>query len=197
MTGSREAHLVELVDEGGLPIGECRVDEAHRAPGRLHRAFSVILVDPDGRILLQQRAATKTRFPLRWGNTCCGHPGPGESLVEAANRRLGEELGAAPVALTEFGVYVYYAEDPATGRVEFEYDHVLCGELSPGEPLVPDPDEVAGLRWIHRDELAAGMAHDPSRYAPWLDGVTRRLFRPDRPTVTGRADDAPERLGGR
>ena len=50
----------------------------------LHRAFSVLLFDDDGRTLLQQRAAVKSRFPSRWANTCCGHPGPGEPVVEAA-----------------------------------------------------------------------------------------------------------------
>ena len=46
-----------------------------------------------GRTLLQQRAAAKTRFPLRWANACCGHPAPGEAVTVAAARRLGEELG--------------------------------------------------------------------------------------------------------
>ncbi len=52
-------------------------------------------VDAAGRVLLQQRAAVKTRFPLRWANSCCGHPAPGEALAVAANRRLREELGIA------------------------------------------------------------------------------------------------------
>ena len=70
----------------GRPIGSATVDEAHQAPGQLHRAFSVFLRDADGRVLLQQRAAAKTRFPLRWANTCCGHPAPGE---ESGSRPRG------------------------------------------------------------------------------------------------------------
>lgn len=208
MTPSREAHLVELVDDGGNPVGECTVDESHRPPGRLHRAFSVFLVDPAGRVLLQQRAATKTRFPLRWANSCCGHPAPGQSLADAANRRLGEELGLAPVELTELGVYVYFAEDPVTGRVEFEYDHVLLGEVAADVPLAPDADEVAELRWVTRDELAAELVDDPEQHAPWLTGVAQLLAGhaltvgavPGSPTAdlaAGPADEAPERTGER
>nr|WP_249412386.1 hypothetical protein [Micromonospora endophytica] len=74
MPPSREAHLVELVDDAGHAVGETTVAAAHRPPGQLHRAFSVLLVAPDGRMLLQRRAAAKTRFPLRWANSCCGHP---------------------------------------------------------------------------------------------------------------------------
>ncbi|MFF0470140.1 isopentenyl-diphosphate Delta-isomerase [Micromonospora zamorensis] len=204
---SREDHLVELVDENGEAHGETTVAAAHQAPGQLHRAFSVLLVDSDGQVLLQRRAAVKTRFPLRWANACCGHPQPGESLAEAANRRLREELGAGPVELTEVGVYVYYAEDPATGRVEFEYDHVLRGDFLPGAPLLPDPDEVAELRWADPTVLEAELDLDPRSYAPWLGGVVNRLLHPSGSTsgapglaVTPpalSADDSAERSGGR
>ncbi|SCE67059.1 isopentenyl-diphosphate delta-isomerase [Micromonospora viridifaciens] len=202
---SREGHLVELVDDAGHALGEATVAAAHQPPGRLHRAFSVLLVDPDGRILLQQRAAAKTRFPLRWANSCCGHPLPGQPLIEAANRRLAEELGVGPVDLTEVGVHVYRAGDPATGRVEVEYDHVLRADVPADLPTRPDPAEVATLRWVDPYELEAALDVDPSTYAPWLGGVVHRLLRPAHPAA-GRSgvippgrpvDDAPERSGGR
>jgi isopentenyl-diphosphate delta-isomerase len=167
----REEHLVELVDDQGRAVGAATVADAHQAPGRLHRAFSVFLRDSEGRLLVQQRAAVKTRFPLRWGNTCCGHPGPGETVAEAAGRRLEEELDVRDIALTEVGVYTYRATDPATGRIEHEYDHVLLGSLPDGVVPQPDPDEVADLRWVALDELSAGLAATPDSYAPWLAGV--------------------------
>ena len=204
MTDSRERHLVELVDDGGLPIGSETVEVAHQRPGRLHRAFSVVLMDPDGRVLLQRRAAVKTRFPLRWANTCCGHPAPGEEVAVSANRRLKEELGAAPVALTEVGVYVYYAEDPATGRVEWEYDHVLLGPVTGDVDLVPDPDEVAELAWVDPSALPRSIRDEPSRYSPWLAGVINQVATARNGGSVGAAagpadadGDAAERSGGR
>lgn len=172
---ARESELVELVDDGGGFTGTATVLDAHRAPGMLHRAFSVFLRRPDGRVLLQQRAAVKTRFPLRWGNTCCGHPVPGEEVVVSAGRRLGEELDVPPVALREVGVYVYFAEDPVTGLVEREYDHVLLGDVPADTEFRPDPEEVAKLRWVTVDTLLQEIAESPATYAPWLEGVTRRL----------------------
>ncbi|MEH0823203.1 MULTISPECIES: isopentenyl-diphosphate Delta-isomerase [Micromonospora] len=194
----RETHLVELVDDDGRVVGETTVAAAHQPPGRLHRAFSVLLVDPQGRVLLQQRAAVKTRFPLRWANSCCGHPLPGQSPAEAANRRLAEELGVDPVDLTEVGVYLYYAEDPATGRVEFEYDHVLRADVPADLVTRPDPDEVADLRWVDPGAVVADLDAHPREYAPWLGGVVNRLLHPadaSRPGVP--ATEAPERSGGR
>jgi isopentenyl-diphosphate delta-isomerase len=191
MTAPRERHPVELVGTDGTAVGSTTVDQAHRTPGQLHRAFSVFLRDPAGRVLLQQRAASKTRFPLRWANTCCGHPMPGESLTVAAARRLVEEIGVGGVALTEVGVYTYYAEDPATGRVEYEYDHVLLGDLPDDRSVLPDPDEVAEVRWVAPGELRDALGADPRSYAPWLAGVTDRLLAHLHP------DQAPERSVGR
>jgi isopentenyl-diphosphate delta-isomerase len=77
--------------------------------------------------------------------------------------------------LTEIGVHLYRAEDPGTGRVEFEYDHVLRGEFAADRSVLPDPDEVADLRWMYPDELRADLDADPTAYAPWLGGVLSRL----------------------
>jgi isopentenyl-diphosphate Delta-isomerase len=192
----RESQKVELVDTSGHPMGSTTVEDAHQAPGRLHRAFSVFLRDPDGRVLVQQRAAVKTRFPLRWANSCCGHPGPGEEVAAAARQRLIEELGVTSLPpLTEVGVYTYFAEDPATGRVEHEYDHVLVGEVPAGLAIRPDPDEVAGTRWVTVAALLGEMARDSRAYAPWLFGVTTRLAEASPGGMPSR--DAPERSGGR
>ncbi|BCJ43778.1 isopentenyl-diphosphate Delta-isomerase [Actinoplanes ianthinogenes] len=172
----RETHLVEVVDHDGQAVGTMTVADAHQEPGKLHRAFSVFLQDAQGRVLLQQRAAVKTRFPLRWANSCCGHPGPGESVTEAAGRRLSEELSVRDIALTELGTYTYWAADMVTSRVEFEYDHVLVGHLPDGVVPVPDPDEVAELRWVSPLALHAEIAASPEDYAPWLSGVLEVLF---------------------
>jgi isopentenyl-diphosphate delta-isomerase len=169
----REQLPVELVDRAGRAIGACPVREAHTAPGRLHRAFSVLVYDPAGRVLLQQRAAVKTRFALRWSNSCCGHPAPGQGLAAAAQARLTEELGitAAQVTpLTEAGVLRYRAEDAATKRVEYEWDHVLVATLANGVPA-PDESEVRQVRWASQGPLAAEIDARPDEFTPWLAGV--------------------------
>jgi isopentenyl-diphosphate Delta-isomerase len=185
---SRELQLVELVDSGGAATGSATVDQAHRPPGMLHRAFSVFLRDAEGRVLLQQRAEAKTRFPLRWGNTACGHPGPGEDLIVAAQRRLAEEVGVRGVPLSAVGVYPYYAEDPVSGRVEYEYDHVLVGEVPHGIEMSPDPAEVADLKWVPVPELTAAVASETRSYVPWLRGVLAVLTSP---SLTVPAQTAP------
>ena len=171
----REAQLVELVDASGVAVGESTVAHAHAAPGVLHRAFSVHLMDEQGRLLLQRRAARKTRFARRWANACCGHPGPGEKVAAAALRRLTEELSVEGVPLAEIGVYPYRADDPATGHVEYEYDHVLLGRVADGLPVHPDPAEVDEVRWVTLASLGAELRAEPDSFAPWLSGVVALL----------------------
>jgi isopentenyl-diphosphate delta-isomerase len=175
MMADRERHPVELVDQMGRAVGIRTVGEAHQAPGRLHRAFSVVIIDDTGRLLLQRRSASKTRFASLWANACCGHPAPGQSVAASANQRLAEELGLGPVVLTEAGIYVYYAKDPAAGRVEFEYDHVLVAKVAGDVLLEPDPVEIADIQWVNRQQLEGSLDTNPEDYAPWLVGVIARL----------------------
>ena len=170
-----ELDLVELVSPDGVAIGSSTVADAHTADGLLHRAFSVLLFDGPERTLLQRRAKSKTRFPLKWANACCGHPVPGEPVIDAATRRLFEELGVREVDLVEVGVYPYHAEDRSTGRVEREYDHVLVGRVPADVVMAPDGAEVAATRWVAVSELRAALdgSEGDTDHAPWLRGVLR------------------------
>src|SRR5688500_18881082 len=87
-----EEESVLLVDPRDNIIGEAPKLQAHRE-GKLHRAISVFLFDPDGRILLQRRAEGKYHSAGLWSNACCTHPRAGETTHAAAQRRLGEEMG--------------------------------------------------------------------------------------------------------
>lgn len=160
--------LVVTVDEAGTPIGTAPRLAAHRAGGIRHLAVSVVLRDPEGRVLLQQRATAKALFGGRWSNTACTHPLPHEPPADAAHRRLREELGVS-AALTRAGQFAYEALDPDSGLSENELDHVFVGLLS--RDPVPDPAEVAAVRWIDPTALAEEIEAAPERFTPWLGSV--------------------------
>lgn len=163
--------LVELVDADGTPIGECGVTDAHLPPGRLHRAFSVMLFDASGRMLMHQRALDKSRFAGRWTNTCCSHPAPGADLETFARQRVEEELGLRVGPLREMGHFVYRAADPQSGTVEHEFDHVLVGECDT-DPR-PDPAEIHTWQWLAPQQVRQDLQDHPQRYTPWLVDVLR------------------------
>ncbi|WP_129843302.1 isopentenyl-diphosphate Delta-isomerase [Streptomyces sp. RFCAC02] len=162
-----EPIMLELVDEDGTTIGTAEKLAAHRAPGRLHRAFSVFLFDASGRLLLQRRAHGKYHSPGVWSNTCCGHPLPGEAPFLAATRRTTEELGAAPESLRAVGTVRYNHPDPLSGLVEQEYNHLFAGLVA--APLRPDPAEVAETEFVTAAELARLRAGDT--FSAWFGTV--------------------------
>ena len=83
---------VVLVDKDNNVQGFMEKMEAHQK-GLLHRAFSVFVFNSNNELLLQQRAHIKYHSGGLWTNTCCSHPRKNESFLDAANRRLNEEMG--------------------------------------------------------------------------------------------------------
>lgn len=165
--------IVILVNEADQEIGTQEKLAAHQNGGQLHRAFSVFLFHPDGRMLLQRRALTKYHFGGLWTNACCSHPRPGEATRDAANRRLQEELGIS-ADIEEAFSFVYRAEDAVSGLTEHEFDHVFIGAFD-GDP-VPNPEEVAEVAWVHPDALLADLAENPTRYTPWFHIALERVM---------------------
>ncbi|WP_411072708.1 isopentenyl-diphosphate Delta-isomerase [Streptomyces sp. cmx-4-25] len=156
--------MLELVDEDGRTIGTAEKLAAHRAPGLLHRAFSVFLFDESGRLLLQRRALGKYHSPGVWSNTCCGHPYPGEAPFAAAARRTFEELGVSPSLLAEAGTVRYNHPDPDSGLVEQEFNHLFVG-LVQAEPR-PDPEEIEDTVFVTPAELSERHAAAP--FSAWF-----------------------------
>lgn len=166
-----EQEQVVLVDERDVEVGVAPKLAAHTDP-RLHRAFSVFVFDPQGRMLLQRRADGKYHSAGLWSNTACGHPRPGEPTAQAAARRLGEEMGF--LCPLEHRTMMLYRADVGAGLVEHELDHIFVGTFQ-GDPA-PHPDEVSEWRWASPADLHADVAAAPERYTPWFRLALEKLF---------------------
>ena len=153
-----------LVDAEDREIGVAEKFQCHEGDGLLHRAFSVFVYGPDGRVLLQQRSAAKPLWPMYWSNACCGHPLSGEDVQAAAERRTHEELGIFCKARFLYK-FIYQARYSA-GYSEHELCHVFQSDYV-GE-LAPDPAEIAAWRWIAPDELTREIERHPERFSPWM-----------------------------
>jgi isopentenyl-diphosphate Delta-isomerase len=163
---------VVLVDDNDKPIGKELKSKVHHADTPLHRAFSVFILNSRGELLLQQRGRTKKTWPLVWSNSCCGHPGPGESRDEAATRRLREELGLHHVKLWNvLPDYRYRAE--LQGVVENEICPVFVGFTS--EKPNPRQGEVEAIEWIRWDEFISQVKRNTDDYSPWCVEEAQQL----------------------
>jgi isopentenyl-diphosphate delta-isomerase len=152
-----------LVDEKNRATGVGGKTPVHRA-GLLHRAFSIFIVDDQGRILLQRRSRRKYHSGGLLANSCCGHPRPGETTQAAARRRLTEELGIqAPLT---FGFFSRYRAELDGGMQENEFVYVYFGPLT-AQPH-PDPAEVSDVEFASADEIARRIARRPDDFVYWL-----------------------------
>ena len=154
---------VVLVDKNDNQIGLMSKMEAHQK-GTLHRAFSIFLFNSENQILLQKRSSNKYHSGGLWTNTCCSHPRDEESVIDAGNRRLFEEMGIK-TELKEAFNFTYKAE-LENGLIEHEYDHVLIGEFN-GTPIL-NKDEAEDWKWISMEDVRKDIVENETDYTVWF-----------------------------
>lgn len=162
-------HVI-LVDRDDKAVGTMEKMEAHRK-GVLHRAFSILLFNDEGKMLLQKRSKNKYHSSGLWTNTCCSHPLPGETLPEATQRRLKEEMGieVAPV----FSHTFIYKAELDNHLTEHELDHVFIGTFN-GIPDI-NRKEVEDWKFVDVNELKQDMMKNPSAYTEWFKLIVKEI----------------------
>jgi isopentenyl-diphosphate delta-isomerase len=154
---------VVLVDSNDKAMGTMEKLEAHKK-GLLHRAISVFIFNDKKELLLQRRAFDKYHSGGLWTNTCCSHPYPNEKIIDAANRRLEEEMGII-TSLKKCFDFVYHAK-LENDLIEHEYDHVFVGfsNQTPHLNLV----EASSFKWLSMDEIKSEIVKHPHEYTEWF-----------------------------
>ena len=157
---------VILVDGSDSPVGTEEKTRCHLPDGRLHRAFTALLFDGDGRLILARRAAEKMLWPGCWDGTFASHPREDETYVSSGERRMPEELGVAGSLdyLHKFEYHVPYGDVGSENEV--------CGTLI---GVVEDPGKIACVRGeieevkaVGPSELLEEIGRDPKAYCPWM-----------------------------
>ena len=152
-----------LVDKNDVQTGTMEKMEAHKQ-GLLHRAFSIFIFNNNGEFLLQQRALNKYHNGGLWTNTCCSHPLPGENVLNAAYRRLSEEMGFTTKLSPAFD-FIYNATFD-DGLTEHEFDHVFTG-IYEGEIKV-DKTEVSDYCYKKLKDIDDSLQMHPQKYTEWF-----------------------------
>lgn len=161
---------VILLDQNDNPIGEMEKMEAHYK-GLLHRAISVFITDSDGNWLLQQRTFEKYHSRGKWSNSCCSHPEPGETALQAAERRLMQEMGMK-ANLSHLFTFTYKAS-LENGLTEHETDHVFWG-ITDSLPNI-NHLEVKDYQYVAFDKLNTDIEMKPEKYSEWFKMIFKRV----------------------
>lgn len=159
------------VDEKDNEICKIEKLEAH-VKGVLHRALSIFIFNNKGELLLQKRYRGKYHSPSLWTNTCCTHPNIGESIGDAAKRRLNEEVGFT-CDLKEIFTFIYKAKF-TNNLIEHEFDHVLIGTYEGDIHL--NPLEVEEYRWIDLDSVRKDIHINGDKYTYWFKYIISNYY---------------------
>ena len=203
------AEAVIQVTENDEVIGPISKLDSHHQDGNYHRAFSVMLFDSSGRLLLQRRASHKITFPDVWANSCCSHPLHSEEEMEiknalgvkrAAVRKLEQELGIhpsqVPIEKFDFVTKMRYQARQDEDWIEREIDHCLV--IHADVDVNPNPNEVSEVKWVSQAELEEMLVSDDSEnvIAPWFRCIAARIMDDDwwRPGCVS-ADDLIHDMG--
>jgi isopentenyl-diphosphate delta-isomerase len=159
-----------LVDENDVPVGTAEKMEAHEK-ALLHRAFSIFIFNSKGEMLLQQRAQEKYHSGGLWTNACCSHPYVGQETLDAAKKRLFEEMGFTATLSPAFKFIYKAAFD--NGLTEYEYDHVFTGYYDGN--IFPDKAEVQDFCFKNIDAIKQDLRLNPHGYTAWFKIALPRL----------------------
>ncbi len=155
-------HVI-LVDEQDREIGTMEKMEAHKK-GLLHRAFSILIFNSNGEMMLQQRANEKYHSGGLWTNACCSHPRPGETLEEAGKRKLIQEMGfECELNYSHKFVYKVELDNQLT---EYEWDYVLVGYYDGAPDL--NPGEAQAWKYESLEAIRNDVNLHPDSYTSWF-----------------------------
>ena len=171
-----DADTLILVDEADQGVGLMNKAQCHAGRGILHRAFSLLIFNGSGELLLQQRSAAKRLWPLYWSNSCCSHPRSTETMETAIHRRLFEELGLR-CPLQFLFKFQYQAQFD-------ELCWVYIGRATDSVNI--NGEEIHAWRWISPEALQLEMADgEAGNFTPWFMLERARVWRDHRAQVLG------------
>ncbi|KOX49423.1 MULTISPECIES: NUDIX hydrolase [Streptomyces] len=154
--------ILDVVDENDRVVGQARRGDVYDR-GLRHRCVFVWARDPEGRVFVHRRTASKLVFPALYDMFVGGVVGAGESYDDAALREAEEELGVSGLPRPSFLFKFLY--DDGGGRTWWSavYEVRVTGAVS------PQVEEVAWYGFLSEAELERRLGEGAWEFVP--DGV--------------------------
>ena len=157
---------VILVDENDNPIGKEEKVKCHLPNGKLHRAFTAMIFNNEGKLLLTKRSEGKMLWPNDWDGTVASHPRESETYASSAERRMPEEIGIS-CKMNYVNKFEYHVPYKDVGS-ENEICGTLIGTIDSFDESSMIKDEISEIKWINPDELKNELEQNRDMYCPWM-----------------------------
>ncbi|MGD9014825.1 MAG: glycosyltransferase, partial [Candidatus Omnitrophota bacterium] len=162
LTELLEKELFLVTDEEGNYTGEIRPRELCHADGTWHRGVFMILVDKEGRILVQVRADSKKHFPGCRDASASGHLGLIKEYIDGAINETEEEVFDSQINLDRSkierigsdGELTTIHEVSESGLKDHERTSLYVYFVTDEEKTLikRQESEVKDLQWVDLDE---------------------------------------------
>lgn len=162
-----------LVDESDNSLGKyASKHRCHQGKGLHHRAFTILIYNKEGEVLLQKR---KHQLWDNYWDLTNSHPfrkedGKEETYKEATQRCLKREWGLKVSLRKPFG-FNYFAD--YGDFCENEYCAVFVGEHN--GKIYPNPEVIYEHKWMPLKALLRDIKIHPETYTPWAIKALREL----------------------
>ncbi len=157
---------LEVLNEKGEKTGEVKIRSEIHAAGNWHLAVHCWIINPNGELLIQKRAATKESSPNQWDISAAGHVLANHQPILSAIREIEEELSirlekedfkkiftAKQKRISKNGAYINNEINPVyLVEKDIDLSRVKLQE-----------EEVTEIKWIPWQELEKKiLANDPT-----------------------------------
>lgn len=146
---AQAAEMLPIVDGNGVIYAQASREYCHSGSKVMHPVVHLHIINREGHIYLQHRAAFKSLLPLKWDTAVGGHVSYGEYIIEALHREAEEELGL--VDFHPYSILSYEYESPTEKELVNVYATVGNFELK------PNPEELEGGRFWSPEEIEANI----------------------------------------
>lgn len=146
---------IDIANKDGSATDQSELKSIIHSEGYYHNTAHVWFYTKAGEILLAQRAASKSIYPLLWDVSVAGHVDAGEDIKIAAIREIQEEIGllVSEHCLEKIGVFPCF-QTYGNGIIDNEFHHTYIAELIAGlVQLTPQKNEVEALKLVPFEEF--------------------------------------------
>lgn len=161
--------MISEVDKNDNFLGLRARDEFYLG-NHIHRASQLILLDSEGRMLLQKRSPAKFWFPNRYTYSVSGTVAE-ESYEACIAREMLEEIGISVPFRRLFKI-------PCISENKGAYHTIFSGKCTEetANLIRFDPEEATSIEWVKLEELHRAVKTEPLKYTPSLRAGIIKIF---------------------
>jgi isopentenyldiphosphate isomerase len=171
MTAVGASMIIDVVDQADTPVGIISRAEVFQKHANF-RVAHVLIFSSRGELLLQRLALHRNRNPGAWGSSVACYLFSSEDYLQAAQRRIRQELGISDFSLVPVGK----TEMVDDGCLKF----ISIFEAFNDGPFHYDPSHIDQVEFISIPEILRMIETGTRIFTPTFLQVLRfyRLLRP-------------------